>query len=73
METFITWKQAFELDLGLVQKREKEDKNKKLTGRELFMQDKSLIESDLKFLEEGMFITPAVRNKFIFKHVIIHT
>ena len=39
--------------MGINIKKEKDEKNKKLTGRELFMQDKSLNESDLKFLEEG--------------------
>ncbi|XP_066972342.1 RWD domain-containing protein 1-like [Macrobrachium rosenbergii] len=30
-----------------------DEKNKKLTGRELFMRDKTLNESDLSFLGEG--------------------
>lgn len=38
--------------MGVLKKRNEEEK-KKLTGRELFMTDKSLNESDLKFLEEG--------------------
>jgi len=53
VESFLTWKRAFDLDMGILKKREKEEKNKKPTGRELFMLDKSLNESDLKFLEEG--------------------
>uniref|UniRef100_A0A023F8B3 RWD domain-containing protein n=1 Tax=Triatoma infestans TaxID=30076 RepID=A0A023F8B3_TRIIF len=53
VESFLTWKQAFDLEMGQLLKKDKDDKNKKLTGRELFMQDKSLNESDLKFLEEG--------------------
>lgn len=52
-ETFIIWKQKFEQEMGINIKKEKDEKNRKLTGRELFMQDKSLNESDLKFLEEG--------------------
>lgn len=54
VESFFIWKQAFDEEMGYVFKKEK-DKNKKLTGRELFMIDKSLIESDLKFLEDGKF------------------
>jgi len=42
--------------MGVLKKRKEKEKNKKLTGRELFMTDKSLNESDLKFLEEGWFI-----------------
>lgn len=45
----------FEQEMGINIKKEKDEKSKKLTGRELFMQDKSLNESDLKFLEEGVF------------------
>ncbi|XP_031632873.1 RWD domain-containing protein 1 [Contarinia nasturtii] len=50
VETFLKWRNEFERDTGLVEKREKQA-TKKLTGRELFMQDKTLNESDLKFLE----------------------
>lgn len=51
VESFLRWKFNFEEDMGLLKKRNEEEKNKKLTGRELFMTDKSLNESDLKFLE----------------------
>lgn len=50
VETFLTWRNAFEQEMGIVQKREKLSENKKLTGRELFMRDTTLIDSDLKFL-----------------------
>ncbi len=53
MENFLRWKAEFDAEIAALKKPEKEDKDKKLSGRELFMVDKSLIESDLKFLEEG--------------------
>lgn len=40
--------------MGTKKIQDKEDKEtKKLTGRELFLTDKTLNESDLKFLEDG--------------------
>lgn len=52
VETFMAWKKVFEEDIGLTQKSVKDEKEiKKLTGRELFLQDQTLIESDLKFLD----------------------
>nr|CAG4652225.1 EOG090X0F6V [Triops cancriformis] len=53
VENFLSWKERFEAEMSVLKKPEKEDKDRKLTGRELFMRDKSLIDSDLKFLEEG--------------------
>lgn len=54
VESFLVWKASFDLEFNSKKKQEKEDKdNKKLTGRELFINDKSLAESDLKFLEDG--------------------
>lgn len=50
METFLTWRNEFELDVGIKEKREKQTTNRKLTGRELFMCDTTLNDSDLKFL-----------------------
>lgn len=50
VETFLKWRNEFELDIGIAEKREKQT-SKKLTGRELFMRDNTLNESDLKFLE----------------------
>jgi hypothetical protein len=47
----MNWKNAFELDLGIAQRREQENQpNRKLTGRELFQRDTTLIDSDIKFL-----------------------
>uniref|UniRef100_A0A1B6G4M2 RWD domain-containing protein n=1 Tax=Cuerna arida TaxID=1464854 RepID=A0A1B6G4M2_9HEMI len=51
VETFLAWKKAFDIEFGLNNKKVLEEKNKKLTGKELFLRDKSLNESDLKFLE----------------------
>lgn len=51
VETFLKWRNEFERDIGLTEKREKQSSNRKLTGRELFMCDNTLNDSDLKFLE----------------------
>lgn len=54
VETFMKWKTQFELDLGISAKREKQNaEGKKLTGRELFLRDNTLNESDIKFLMES--------------------
>lgn len=54
VETFMKWKKLFEDEMGITKKREMlEKEGKKLTGKELFITDKTLNESDLKFLEEG--------------------
>ncbi|CAG9136052.1 hypothetical protein JYU34_006481 [Plutella xylostella] len=54
VETFLVWRKQFELDMGIAAKRERDAKEKsKLTGKELFLRDQTLNESDLKFLEDG--------------------
>ncbi|XP_044762421.1 RWD domain-containing protein 1 [Coccinella septempunctata] len=54
VETFMKWKMAFEDEVGITKKREIiEREGKKLTGRELFIRDNTLNESDLKFLADG--------------------
>ncbi|XP_015792453.1 RWD domain-containing protein 1 [Tetranychus urticae] len=54
VESFLAWKREFDAEMAALEKTQVklEGSNKKLTGRELFEKDKSLIESDLKFLEE---------------------
>ncbi|CAH0547366.1 unnamed protein product [Brassicogethes aeneus] len=52
VETFMKWKQQFEEEMGITKKKEiAEKEGKKLSGRELFMTDNTLNESDLKFLD----------------------
>ncbi|XP_005175295.1 RWD domain-containing protein 1 [Musca domestica] len=53
VETFMKWKMEFEESMGIAAKREKSNDNKKLTGRELFMRDNTLNDSDIKFLMEA--------------------
>lgn len=54
VETFMKWKMEFEEQTGVTARREKNkaDSNK-LTGKELFMQDNTLNDSDIKFLMEA--------------------
>lgn len=54
VETFIKWRNEYELEFGIAEKKAKElDASRKLTGRELFMRDQSLIDSDLIFLQQA--------------------
>lgn len=53
VETFMKWKLEFEESTGIAAKREKNNDSKKLTGRELFMCDNTLNDSDIKFLLEA--------------------
>jgi len=53
VETFMCWKEKFNEEMGYNEKKRLAEKEeKKLTGRELFMKDKTLDKSDLKFLED---------------------
>lgn len=50
----MNWRNEFEKEFGIAEKKAKElDANRKLTGRELFMRDQSLIDSDLIFLQQA--------------------
>jgi len=58
VQSFIAWKMTFDAEREAARKKlqgtvkDKDADVKKLTGRELFMRDKTLIDSDLKFEEE---------------------
>lgn len=58
VETFMTWKEKFDEEMGHTRRREELAalQGKKLTGKELFMTDKSLDQSDLQFLDEGKLV-----------------
>ncbi|KAH8363541.1 hypothetical protein KR084_011424 [Drosophila pseudotakahashii] len=53
VESFLTWKLDFEETTGIAAKRETNNVSKKQTGRELFMLDTTLNDSDIKFLLEA--------------------
>jgi len=54
VETFLTWRNQFEIDMGITLKKEKASQAAiKLTGKELFLRDNTLNESDIKFLIEA--------------------
>ncbi|GFG34489.1 hypothetical protein Cfor_07715 [Coptotermes formosanus] len=54
VESFLAWKARFDAETGAKTMQDREEKEtRKLTGRELFLTDKTLNESDLKFLEDG--------------------
>lgn len=57
VESFLSWKEKFDEEMGFTKRKEMADREgKKLTGRELFMTDKTLDQSDLKFLDDGNII-----------------
>lgn len=55
IENFLAWKRGFDEEREKAAKaaadRERAERAGKLTGRQLFMQDQSLNDSDVKFLE----------------------
>jgi hypothetical protein len=57
VESFMAWRSKFEAEMDRLNKKEMANKlelSKKLTGRQLFETNKSLIESDLQFLDESV-------------------
>ncbi|KFM82658.1 RWD domain-containing protein 1, partial [Stegodyphus mimosarum] len=55
VESFMSWKAKFDQEMVELKKLQIKDEvtTKKLTGRELFEKDQSLVDSDLQFLQEG--------------------
>ena len=56
METFLAWKDSFEREMNAMRAekaRQEAAKRSKLSGRELFQKDNTLVDSDIKFLEDG--------------------
>ncbi|XP_052807756.1 RWD domain-containing protein 1-like [Mya arenaria] len=52
IENFLAWKAKFDAEMAELQKHQrKSDNNKKLSGKELFMLDASMIDSDVQFLQ----------------------
>lgn len=50
----MNWRNEFEKEFGIAEKKAKEvDANRKLTGKELFLRDQSLIDSDIIFLQQA--------------------
>jgi len=68
VQSFIEWKIRFEAEMKMKEEVDKEKEaallNKKLTGKELFLRDKTLNESDLQFLEEGYESVPIDESLF---------
>jgi hypothetical protein len=62
VESFLSWKEKFDEEMGYTKRRDlAEREGKKLTGKELFMTDKTLDQSDLQFLDDGKSTEPSLR------------
>jgi hypothetical protein len=66
VQSFIEWKIKFEAEMKAKEGDKKEDPTvgKKLTGKELFLRDKTLNESDLQFLDEEYEAVPIDESLF---------
>uniref|UniRef100_T1JCC5 RWD domain-containing protein n=1 Tax=Strigamia maritima TaxID=126957 RepID=T1JCC5_STRMM len=53
VESFLLWKAQFDLEMASLKTTVSKEDNKKLTGRELFERDHTLISSDINFLLDG--------------------
>ncbi|XP_054715874.1 RWD domain-containing protein 1-like [Uloborus diversus] len=55
VESFLSWKAKFDQEMAELRKLQSKNEvsSKRLTGRELFEKDDSLVDSDLQFLQEG--------------------
>lgn len=52
VESFMNWRKEFETEMGITERKIKESEaTRKLTGRELFLRDQSLLDSDILFLQ----------------------
>lgn len=52
VESFMNWRNEFEVEMGITERKQKESEaTRKLTGRELFLRDQSLLDSDILFLQ----------------------
>ncbi|XP_037083490.1 RWD domain-containing protein 1-like isoform X2 [Pollicipes pollicipes] len=57
VETFLKWKEGFEKEMSAMRAQKARDleaaRRNKLSGRELFLKDTTLVDSDIKFLEDA--------------------
>lgn len=57
VETFLKWKESFEGEMNALRadkaRKLEEARRSKLSGRELFQKDNTLVDSDIKFLEDA--------------------
>lgn len=54
VESFIAWKLKFDSEMRQKEKFVKSEENRKMTGKEMFLTDKQLIDSDLNFPDTNL-------------------